>query len=336
MILRDPYNRVLDYLRISVTDKCNLRCRYCIPPDGVEHLTHDEVLRNEEFLHFIELFAELGVRKIRFTGGEPLVRKGIIDIIAGARAAAPGIELCLTTNGVLLDGALAELMRLGVRKLNISLDTMSSARYREITGRDYFDRVLANIERAIALGAFDLKINAVLFEDSLHEVNDFLEFFHDKDVMLRFIEQMPFTDDRAESGFVPADSLVERLAALGRLARNDRIDTSVAMMYDLEYRGGRAMRIGVIPPITHTFCARCNRMRLTCDGMLKTCLHGTAEYDLKGPYRMDMGDDALRTIIRRAVAEKPCAHTLVCDSNTGQVCRSLEGAPVRPMSKIGG
>lgn len=336
MMLIDHHNRVLDYVRISVTDKCNLRCRYCMPPAGVEQLKHDDVLRNEEFLHLIGIFGELGMRKVRFTGGEPLVRRGIIDIIAGARDANPGMELCLTTNGVLLDGVLDDLHRLGLRKLNISLDTMSPSLYREITGCDSFNRVLSNIERALAYGSFEIKINAVLFEESLASLGDFLEYFGGRAVMLRFIEKMPFGDDGASFSFIPSDRLIEELMTLGRLERNHRIDTSVARMYTLQYRGGLAVPIGVIPPITHSFCSRCNRMRLTCDGMLKTCLHGPNEYDLKSPYRMDAGDDAIKAIILRAVAEKPGGHTITCDSETGQVCRSLAGAPVRPMSKIGG
>lgn len=332
-MLTDRYQRKMNYLRVSVTDKCNLRCVYCMPSEGVNLLSHDEVLRNEEFVHLIDLFIGLGVRKLRFTGGEPLVRKGFLDIAAKVKELHPGVELCLTTNGVILDEALGDLRRIGLNKLNISLDTMSRARYTQLTGRDHFDRVISNIEKALESGSFDIKINAVLFRESLDELDTLLDFFKERNVTLRFIERMPFiADDRLQT-FVPSDTLIETLKKKGSLRRDERIDTNVAMMFELLYRDRYPVRIGVIPPMTHKFCSRCNRLRLTCDGLLKTCLHSARGYDIKSPYRMDTGDDALRRIILQGVAEKPKEHALDClEDNQG--CCSLENRIY--MSRIGG
>jgi cyclic pyranopterin phosphate synthase len=334
-MLKDKFKRKINYLRISLTDKCNLRCVYCIPAEGVELLPHDEVLRNEEFLHFIGIFVDLGVEKIRFTGGEPLVRRGVVDIIAKTRELHPGIELCLTTNGILLDEVLDDLYRTRVKKLNISLDTMSAERYREITGRNLFKRVISNIERAISYNYFDIKINAVLFKESADELDSFLDYFKDKDVTLRFIEKMPFLEENMLNSFLSSDEFMRSLRSKGNLIRNEDIDTNVAEMFELQYRDKYEIRIGVIPTISHKFCSRCNRLRLTCDGSLKTCLNFPVEYDLKTPYRMDMGDDAIRDIIVKAVAEKPEAHKL--DGYYGNDgCSSIAYVKGRTMSKIGG
>ena len=334
-MLKDKFERKINYLRISLTDKCNLRCVYCIPAEGVELLPHDEVLRNEEFLHFIGIFVDLGVEKIRFTGGEPLVRRGVVDIIAKTRELHPEIELCLTTNGVLLDEVLDDIYRTKVKKLNISLDTVSAERYRDITGRNLFKRVISNIERAISYNYFDVKINAVLLKESIDELDSFLDYFKDKDVTLRFIEKMPFLEENVLNSFLSSDEFIRSLRSKGKLIRNEDIDTNVAEMFELQYRDKYTIRIGVIPTISHKFCSRCNRLRLTCDGSLKTCLNFPVEYDLKTPYRMDMGDDAIRDIIAKAVAEKPEAHKL--DGYYGNDgCSSIAYVKVRTMSKIGG
>ncbi len=332
-MLTDTYNRRLDYLRVSVTDKCNLRCIYCMPPGGVEFLPHDEVLRIEEFVRLIDVFARLGIRKIRFTGGEPLVRRGFMGIVEQVRRNHPDMDLCLTTNGILLDEVLDDLRRLEVRKLNISLDTMSAERYRAITGRDEFDRVVGNIVRAIEGRFFDLKINMVLYEESLAELDDFLKFFSGKGVTLRFIERMPFGAEYDPSLFVPSDRLVERLQSMGSLVRSRNNDTSVAQMYDLRGKFGD-IRIGVIPPMTHKFCSRCNRLRLTCDGMLKTCLHSPVEFDLKTALRENRDDGPLNDIIVAAVHAKPEAHRLKNPLDESDGCMAI--VHNRQMSRTGG
>ncbi len=332
-MLIDGFNRNLDYLRVSVTDKCNLRCVYCMPQGGVRPLAHDEVLRNEEFVHLVGVFAGLGVSKVRFTGGEPLLRKGFMDIVSQVRAQNPSLTLGVTSNGVLLGGALSALEANGVKKLNISLDTIDRARFNRITGRDELRAVLAAIDDALSMGSFKVKINTVLFRDTMDDLDAMLDHFKDRDVTLRFIERMPFDPGRTPGKFITAVDLVRMLEERGTLERNTGIDTSVAVMYSFSYGGRHPMRVGVIPPMTHKFCGRCNRLRLTCDGLLRACLHGTREYDLKTPYRMDMGDDALKKIIADAVREKPGEHHLEC-AGEEDGCASL--AARRQMSQIGG
>ena len=331
--LTDSYSRKLDYLRVSITDKCNLRCNYCMPGEGIDHLKHDEVLRNEEFVYFIDVFAKLGVKKIRFTGGEPLIRKGFIDILSGTHSMHPDLDLCITTNGILLDDVLAELRELNVRKLNISLDSMTRNGFKLVTGKDYFPGVISNIEKALLMNFFDVKINCVLHEGILKELDDFIEYFKDKNVTLRFIEKMPFPNLHNNKEPDSSD-LISGLEKLGTLTRDDIGDTRVAMMYNLLYKNKNSIRIGIIPPLSHCFCSQCNRLRLTCDGFLRTCLHSDTEFDSKTPYRMDMGGEAVVKIIRQAVAQKPEKHNFDCNFFSGNTCSSITTG--RAMSKIGG
>ncbi len=331
-MLKDSFSRKLDYLRVSVTDKCNLRCSYCMPAEGVGLLEHDQVLRNEEFVHLIKIFAGLGIIKVRFTGGEPLVRKGFMDIITWTREECPGLELCLTTNGILLDEALEDLKKFNVRKLNISLDTLSRDDFKKITGRDYFNKVISNIEKALGMDFFEVKINSVLREEIFGELNDFLDYFKEKKITLRFIEKMPFSGEKDRLQITSGD-LVSELEKRGELARSSKSDTRVAVMYNLRYNKKFDIKIGIIPPMSHNFCASCNRLRLTCDGYLRTCLLSNNEYDLKSAHRMDMGDEAIKEIILDAVHEKPKAHNIDCNA-PDFTCSSLVSK--RTMSKIGG
>ena len=332
-MLKDAYLRTHDYLRVSITDRCNLRCRYCMPPRGVELLPHDAILRNEEFVRLVGVFASLGIVKVRFTGGEPLLRKGMVGILAKTRERYPALELCLTTNGVLLGEHVDELDRLGVEKINVSLDTVSRAAYRDITLRDALPGVLDGIDRALALGSFDIKINAVLSRETIEGLEAYLDYFSGRDVTIRFIERMPFDGTEESDDFTPSIVLIERLAILGELARDARSDTAVAVMYDYRYRGTTAMRIGIIPPVSHKFCSSCNRLRLTSDGRLRTCLHSVTDHDLKGPLRGGADDDALRREIVEAVKTKHEGHALECRPDGGG-CFSVTRSGF--MSKIGG
>lgn len=332
-MLTDRFSRKLDYLRVSVTDRCNLRCSYCVPPNGVDLLSHAEVLRNEEFVRFIEIFVRLGIRKVRFTGGEPLVRKGFIDIISGTRKALPDVELCLTTNGILLDEVLPDLKKYNIKKLNISLDTLSPGEYERITGRDYLTKVVSNIEKALSLSFFEIKINSVLHEDIIGGLESYFDFFKEKNVIIRFIEKMPFSLASSNKQQVSSSDLIAELEKMGRLIRTGKEDTKVALMYNYFFKDKFEIKIGIIPPMSHNFCSRCNRVRLTCDGYLRTCLLANHEYDLKTPYRMDMGEEAISKIILQAVTEKPESHKYEPGmSNEG--CTALDSS--RGMSKIGG
>ena len=331
-MLTDLYSRRHSYLRISITDKCNLRCRYCMPSDDLKFLTHDEVLRNEEFIRLIKIFAGMGISKVRFTGGEPLLRKGLMGILEETRALFPDMELCLTTNGVLLAGYLDKLINLRVKKLNISLDTLSRDRYRELAGVDAFDEVFHNINIAEKTGFFNLKINAVLLRETLDELDHFLEHFKDRNLMLRFIERMPFTKDEGIH-FIPSAMLLDELKKRGTLIRDSRTDTHVATMYRFNYRDSYAMKIGVISPISEKFCSACNRLRLKADGGLRTCLLSGSEIDLKTPLRNGAGDEELMRIITGAVRDKGKEHDLE-RRHEENGCTSLKAG--NPMSSIGG
>lgn len=329
-VLIDTRGRIHDYLRISVTDKCNLRCRYCMPPQGVTLLTHDQVLHNEEFLRLMMIFQALGVKKIRFTGGEPLVRRGFMDLLAKAAASMPGIDWCLTTNGLLLEENLEQLKDAGLRKINISLDTLFPDRYRFLTGSDVITRVTGAIERAVAMKAFTIKINVVLFRETLQELDAFLDFCQDRDVTLRFIELMPTANGDPELEYVSAESMIRELGRRGELVRNGPGDTRVARMYHLAMPGRRPIAVGVIPPISEKFCARCNRVRLSCDGKLRVCLCGDSAEDLKTPLRSGADDAALAALIKECLAGKPLEHRIAC-SPTDRECSYLPS-----MSSIGG
>ena len=332
-MLTDRYLRKHDYLRISITDRCNLRCFYCVPPEGITFLTHDDVLRNEEFAELIRIFVNMGVKKVRFTGGEPLIRKGFIGLIEKTREQFPDLELCLTTNGVLIEKYVNDLHRLRVDSLNISLDTINRERYKEITGVDAFDSVIRGIERVLSIDSFNLKINAVLLQETIDDLDEYLDFFKDKNVAIRFIERMPFTEKDMTCDFLKADALVEEFMKRGSFRRNEKIDTSVSLMYDFDYKGKYPMKIGIIPPMTHKFCSRCNRLRLTSDGKLKTCLLARDEFDLKTPLRNHEPDSSIQDIILAAMKTKGDGHHLDCYSSDAG-CSSLRG--VRGMSRTGG
>ncbi len=332
-MLKDNFLRNHNYLRVSVTDKCNLRCRYCMPPEGVEFLPHDKILRNEDFARIIGLLINMGINKVRFTGGEPLVRNGIIDIISTARSFSPDVELCLTTNGILLNQYANDLQKQGVKRINISLDTMSRSRFLDLTGRDYFDTVIANIEKSIGSKFFNVKINTVLFSHTLEELDDFLDYFMDKNITLRFIERMPVTEQDELNSFVPSDELIQALESKGKLTPVIKEASDVAMRYDIEYKN-RKIKLGIIPPVTHRFCASCNRLRITAEGNLRTCLYSDINYNLKEMLDRQASDKELETYITKAIKEKQHGHNIECTADN-KGCRSIS-CGIKAMSKIGG
>jgi len=332
-MLKDTFLRTHNYLRVSITDKCNLRCRYCMPPEGVKFMPHGEILRNEEYIKLIGIFVAMGVKKIRFTGGEPLIRRGFIDIISETQKLYPQIELCVTTNGTILDEYINILKQHNVKKLNISLDTMSREKFHSITGVDCFYTVLKNIEKSLDTDFFDIKVNGVLLKSTLQEIDSFLDYFSDKNVILRFIERMPVTREDAFNEFVPSDNLIKLLAEKGELIRKNGDDSGVALRYDLKYKG-RVIKIGVIPPMTHRFCASCSRLRITSEGNLKTCLHSDKKYNLRDLLRNDADEKEIMNFISAAIKEKWKSHNMECTADNGG-CKSIS-AGVKSMSSIGG
>lgn len=332
-MLKDNFLRTHNYLRVSVTDKCNLRCRYCMPPEGVKFMPHDEVLRNEEFTALIGIFVRMGVRKVRFTGGEPLIRKNFFDIVSQTIKNHPETELCITTNGTLLDEHISDLKKYNVKKLNISLDTLSRERFQSLTGVDLFESVISNIEKAINAGFFDIKVNGVLLKSTIDEIDSFLDYFSDKDVTLRFIERMPVTVQDKFNEFIPSDKLIQVLSEKGELTRRGSDDTDVSLRYDLKYKK-RNIRIGIIPPVTHSFCASCTRLRITSEGYLKTCLHSERVYNLKNLLRNGSEENIIMEQISSAIKEKGEGHDIKCNSDNAG-CRSIS-AGLKSMSSIGG
>lgn len=319
MLLQDTYGREITYLRLSVTELCNLRCRYCMPADGVCKREHSEMLTEEEIVLAVETAAELGVNKLRITGGEPLVKKNIVSICART-AAIPGIrELCLTTNGVLLPELAIPLKEAGVRRLNISLDTLDADKYRYITRIGSLDDALRGIESALDAGFEKIKLNAVLiggFNDD--EIAPLAELTRRYPVDMRFIEMMPMYDsgDFKKDAFIPSERVLE---ALPELCEEPQ-DGGVARLYRLP---GAQGRIGLISPLSSHFCAACNRIRLTADGKLKPCLHGKAEFSVKGLDR-----EGMREQFRAAMLSKPAWH--------GELSYASRSQAGRNMNTIGG
>ncbi len=306
-------------MRVSVTELCNLRCRYCMPEEGIAKRAHEEMMTAEETIMAVSAAARLGIRKIRVTGGEPLVKRGIVKL-CGAISAIPGIEeVCMTTNGTLLPQFARELKEAGVSRLNISLDTLNPEKYRYITRRGELEEALAGIRAAEEAGFSKIKINNVLmggFNDD--EITDFVNLTREKPIEVRFIELMPIGGgigfDRA--GFVSCETVLEKVPELVSLEREE----GVASLYRLP---GAAGRVGLIRPISCEFCEGCNKIRLTADGKLKPCLHSSEEISLKG-----MDEEQMERNLRAAILDKPQKReTLNADSP------SRAG---RDMNQIGG
>lgn len=304
--MHDTCGRKIDYLRISVTDLCNLRCKYCIPEKGVPLKRHEDILTYEEILRVVQEAAALGVTKVRITGGEPLVRREIAELIRGI-AAIPGIrDIGLTTNGLLLAEQAAALKAAGLHRVNISLDTLNAEKYSEITRGGELAQVLAGIQAAREAGLTPIKINAVLiggFNDD--EIEAFVALTQAEPMDVRFIELMPIGEASTWSAghFISNETVLKRIPALMPLADQDA--RSPARYYQLP---GAQGKIGLINPISSHFCASCNRLRLTADGRLKPCLNTDTEISLKPSLR---GDESLRSRLLEAARLKPESHDIL-------------------------
>ena len=307
--LTDKHNRHINYLRLSVTDRCNLRCVYCMPPTGVTCIAHEQVLRFEEMLAIARCAARIGITKIRITGGEPLVRRGIVELTRQL-AQLPGIDdLSMTTNGTLLEEYAAPLADAGLRRINISLDSLDPEKFRRITRVGDIDSVLRGITAVRKAGFNPIKINVVAMRGvNDDEIVDFARLTLDRPVHIRFIEFMP-VDNRSSwdhEYFISTTEMIDRISAHAPLEPDTETQvTGPARMYRLT---GAAGRIGFISPLSNHFCATCNRLRLTSDGRLRNCLFSDEETDLPTPLRNGCTDAALDQIVRAAVAAKPLRH----------------------------
>lgn len=303
--MKDSFGREINYLRISVTDLCNLRCRYCMPQEGIPKLSHEDVLSVEEIETLAKAFVNLGINKIRLTGGEPLVRRGILDIVERIGKLEGIKDFAITTNGVLLKNLAQELKNRGLKRVNISLDTLKEEKYKYITRIGNIKDVLEGIEVAKKVGLTPIKINTVLvrgFNDD--EIEDLARLTEREEIDVRFIELMPIGEALKNESikYISNQIVLEKLPELIPLEKKD--PSSPALYYKLPNAKGR---IGLINPISCKFCKYCNRVRLTAQGKMKLCLHSDEEVDLKEALRK--GQD-IESIIIDAINRKPESHQL--------------------------
>ncbi len=325
----DSNNRKINYLRLSITDRCNLRCMYCMPEEGVDFLPHEKVLTYEEILRIVKLSIYRGIRKVRITGGEPLVRKGFTGFLKRMSEIDGLEEITITTNGVLLKKYAAEIKDCGVHRINISLDSLKPEKFKKITGRDCFDQVWEGIQEAERLGFAPLKINVVAIRGiNDDEIEDFGRLTLEKPYHIRFIEHMPIGDGNNWNSekFLPILEIYERLqnvAPLVSLQRRNNLD-GPAQRYKIE---GAKGEIGLIGALSNHFCSVCNRLRLTSDGHLRGCLFSESEIDALPLLREGKSDEEVIALIERAIREKPEKHNMKTQGHKS--C-------TRQMSSIGG
>lgn len=313
----DGEGRLIEYLRLSVTDRCNCRCTYCMPAGGVPMLGHKDILSFEELTEVVAACAQLGVRKVRLTGGEPLVRRGLPELVRMIRA-VPGVEeLAMTTNATLLAPVAAELHHAGLDRLNVSLDTLDAARYAELTRGGSLEDALAGLAAARDAGFSHTKVNCVL----MGGVNDadvprLAELARTEPIDVRFIELMPMGPCAGwpKACFIPAETVLEAVPGLEPLRRDG--------VAELWHAPGWAGNVGLIRPMSHRFCDGCSRIRVTADGRLKPCLHSAAEIPLRG-----LHGEALLAELRRGIAAKPAYHHMDQDHASQSA---------RDMNEIGG
>ncbi|MGN6160313.1 MAG: GTP 3',8-cyclase MoaA [Marmoricola sp.] len=328
MPLVDSFGRVHTDLRVSLTDRCNLRCRYCMPEEGLAWLPREEVLTADEIVRLVRVGAErLGIRSVRLTGGEPLLRRDLVDIVGRLAVIEPELELAMTTNGIGLARTAAPLRDAGLRRINISLDTLRPERFAEITRRDRLADVIAGIEAASAAGLAPVKVNTVLMRGvNDDEVVDLVRFGIRTGCQVRFIEAMPLDAQGAWSRDIVI-SADEILATLGHEFDLVPIDHEVSAPAELWRIGGTDASVGIVASVTHAFCGSCNRGRLTADGQLRNCLFATEESDLRVLLRGGASDDIIEQAWRTSIAGKARGHGI--NEVTFQ-------QPARPMSAIGG
>ena len=334
--LKDSFARVIDYLRISITDKCNLRCIYCMPTDGIAPSQHTDILTYEEIIRIAEAAARLGVRKIRLTGGEPLVRKNLAFLVSSLKGIRGIEDLSLTTNGLLLEQHAERLAKAGLDRVNISIDSFRPERYREITRGGNLAAVMRGIQAAELAGLRPVKINMVpvrgMNED---EILDFARITLDSEYHVRFIECMPSgsADFWTPEKYMTTDEIKEIIRTLGSLTPVRVRKNGPSKYYRL--KGAKGV-IGFISALTHHFCEDCNRLRLTSDGKLRPCLFSETEIDLRAAIRSGASDKEIERLLKLSIEVKPKEHTLGTLPFTPHSSFLTPHAGKRPMSRIGG
>ncbi len=326
--LQDGFRRAITYMRISVTDRCNLRCVYCMPPEGVPWIPHPGILSFEEIERIVRATATVGMRKIRITGGEPLVRRDLVQLIARL-AAVPGIEdIAMTTNATLMSQFAEPLARAGLQRINVSLDTLKPDRFARITRGGHLEQVMEGIKAAEKAAIAPIKINAVVLRGvNDDELLDLARLTIDRPWHMRFIEAMPLDGNLPveKQGFISADEIMERLGELGTLESCSGPNGNGPARY-FQLPGARGT-IGVISPMSHFYCENCNRVRLTADGRLRLCLFSDQEIDLRTPLRDGATAEEIVALFHQAILTKPERHHL-------EVGRS--NCNLRALSQIGG
>jgi cyclic pyranopterin phosphate synthase len=329
-VLSDSYGRIATDLRVSLTDRCNLRCTYCMPVEGLDWLPKPDLLTDDEIVRLVGIgVGQLGIREVRFTGGEPLLRRGLVGIVERTAGLTPRPEISLTTNGIGLARLAQSLRQAGLDRVNVSLDTLQPATFRDLSHRDRLDDVLAGLAAASAAGLTPVKVNSVLMRGlNSGEAAELLRFCLDRRYELRFIEQMPLDAQHGwqRDNMVTAEEILAELSSGFVLKPDDPNARGSAPAEAFLVDGGPA-RVGIIGSVTRPFCGSCDRVRLTADGQVRNCLFAREESDLRGPMRAGADDAEIAERWRRAVASKLPGHGI--DDPT-----FLQ--PDRPMSAIGG
>ena len=326
--LVDRFGRVARDLRVSITEKCSLRCTYCMPAEGLPEIPRDDLLTTPEIARLVGIgWRQLGVKEVRFTGGEPLTRGDLVEIVRLSAEAAPGIPLAMTTNGIGLDKRAAALRTAGLSRVNVSLDTVDREHFSRLTRRDRLPAVLRGISAAHEAGFTPLKINAVLMRETLSDAPELLAWALAHDARLRFIEQMPLDADEAwqRDNMVPAAELLDVLSSRFVLTPTEREDPA-APAEEWTVDGGPAT-VGIIASVTRSFCEACDRTRLTAEGTVRSCLFGDDETDLRGMLRGGSTDDEIADRWRAAMWGKQAGHGI----DAADFVR-----PLRSMGGIGG
>lgn len=322
----DNYNRNVNYLRVSVTDRCNFRCSYCMPPSGTSFIDMKEILTYEEILRIIRVVSKYGVKKIRLTGGEPLVRLGLVELVREISQIGAIEDLSMTTNGSLLSASAQSLKAAGLNRVNISLDTLDSHKFALLTHCGKIEDTIRSIFTALEVGLTPVKINVVLTElFSSKDLSWLMNLIFKYPISIRFIEKMPIGCDYIKSG-MDVVQVMTQLEGLGfklQPVTEQKIGNGPAKYYNVD--GAKGL-LGFITPISDHFCGKCNRMRLTADGRFKPCLLSNKEIDIKGPLRKGISDDGIAELFFQAVSAKPEGHSL----------ESEKYDSYRRMSQIGG
>jgi cyclic pyranopterin phosphate synthase len=328
----DKFDREINYLRVSITDRCNLHCSYCRPKEGISLKGHDDILRYEEIIRIVSVAVKLGMIKVRITGGEPLVRRGFVEFITELKKISGLQDISLTTNGILLAQYAQGIFDAGIHRINISLDSLNKEKYFHVTNGGNLEAVLSGIAKAEEIGFSPIKINVVAikgFNDD--EVLAFAKLAVDKPFQVRFIELMPMGQSNLEHGedYLPMTKLMQEISSKYELEQiKVKKSKSAGPATIFRIKGGRG-EIGFINPVSSHFCSTCNRLRLTADGRLRACLLKEEEIDLKKALSENCSDAELEELIREAILLKPKHHDLDCSDRHLKKCH-------RDMSEIGG